>query len=718
MKVKPSRQVQRARSRAGLSNTPQSQRGAAAVFAAVALIAMIISMLLAINIGRLYYAKRDLQKQATLAALAGAAVGSGCSSGGVPNTNTAAGSTLWNAVKAAIAANNGNDNAAAAAVMVGVNGARAVEVGWVNDTSGQSFKDNAGTNHTVTADGARHFVVLPDTDSNVRAVRVNLAAAAPTPIGASFFPGAATPLITASATAEQRARGSFYLGTGIASLNGGLLNQLLGTLLCAPGDTVCQNKVIALNVGSAFDGLANVNVSLGQLATAAGVSVQDLSNPLTLNTTTPILNKLLSGLASSLSGTVSGTVSTLLQNLAAASTNPNGVPLGQLLGTVDTIAGGVPFVDLKTLILALGEAATAGPNGQVQPIALPINLDVPNVAIARVFLNVGSPPKFADYVRAGQGCDASCAKTAEVSLFIRIQAGQILTGLKNAINGVLNGLLGLLGGVLGLGVNITIAPNPINIGVDVNVAQATARLDKLQCPTAQTPNPVASLSATTALASLNLGTFSGSLPPIGTAGIVPALSSGTLWPVAEVKLDASHACVGLSLLGLCIGVPLNLGTSDLVVNLGLTNLTAGMPSNAFQALSDITRFTQQTNTGAQPGDPTYYYLADGAPGSPNSSSVNPQTIGSPLALQLNLAVSTQENGTGLVGALIGLVSSLVNGIVGLLQPLLDLLNVTILQLLNNLLQLLGVQVGSATVIMDGVLVAPPSMVTTELPVAP
>lgn len=716
MKTKPSRQVLRARSRAGLS-TPQHQRGAAAVFAAVALVAMIISMLLAINVGRLYYAKRDLQKQATMAALAGAAVSSGCSSGGVPTTDTSTGSTLWNAVKAAIAANNGGNNSAAAAAMTGINGAHAVEVGWVNDINGQSFKDDAGATHTVTADGTRHFVALPDADSHVRAVRVNLSVAAPTVIGASFFPTATPPLITASATAEQRARGSFYLGTGVASLNGGLLNQLLGTLLCAPGDTVCQNKVIALNVASAFDGLAKVNVSLGQLATAAGVSVQDLSNPLTLNTTTPVLNNLLNGLASSLSGTVSTGVSSLLRNLATASTNPNGVPLGNLLGTVDTIAAGVPFVDLQTLILALGEAATAGPDGQVKPIALPINLDVPNVAIARVFLNIGNPPKFADYVRAGQGCDASCARTAEISLFVRIQAGQILTGLKTAINGVLNGLLSLLGGVLGLGINITIAPNPINIGVDVNVAQATARLDKLQCPTAATPSPVASLSATTALASVDLGTFTGTLPAVGTAGIVPPLSSGTLWPVAEVKLDASHACVGLNLLGICIGVPLNLGTSDLVVNLGLTNLTAGMPGNAFQALSDITRFTQQTNTGAQPGDPTYYYLADGAPSSPNTSPVNPQTIGSPLALQLKLAVSTQENGSGLVGALIGLVSNLVNGIVGLLQPVLDLLNVTILQLLNGVLQLLGVQVGSATVIMDGVIVAPPSLVTSELPSA-
>lgn len=722
MKVKPSRQVQRARSRAGLSNTPQSQRGAAAVFAAVALIAMIISVLLAINIGRLYYAKRDLQKQATLAALAGAAVGSGCSSGGVPNTVSTSGSPLWNAVKAAIAANNGNDNAAAASVMIGINGAPAVQVGWVNDVSGDSIKDDSGKTYPpVAADGARHFVALPDGDSHIKAVRVNLAMAAPTLIGASFFTGARSPLLTASATAEQQALGSFYLGTGIASLTGGALNQLLGALLCKSGDTACQSSIVALSVGSAFDGLANVNISLGQLATAAGISVKDLSDPLALNTKTIILSDLLNNLATGLSGTVSGTVSTLLKNLAAASTSPNSVPLGSLLGLVDNIAAGVPFVDLQSLILALGEAATSGPDGAISPIALPINLVVPSdgsLATGRVFLKVGSPPKFAAGVAAGRGCDASCAKTAEVSLFVRIQAGQALNGLKNLINGLLGGLLNLLGGVLNLGISIVVVPQPINIGVDVNVAQATARLDKLQCPTANTPSPVASLSATAAIASVNLGTFTGNLPPVGTTGIVPPLSSGTSWPLAEVKLDATNVCVGLNLLGICIGVPLNLGSSDLLVSLGLTNLTAGMPGNSFQSLSDITRFTQQPNTAVQPGDPTFYYLADGAPSSPNTSPVNPQTIGSPLALQLKLAVNSQENGKGLLGALLGLTSNLVNGIIGLLQPVLDLLNVTILQLLNGLLQLLGVQLGSATVIMDTVVVPPPQLITTELPAAP
>lgn len=700
---------------------PQAQRGAAAVFATVALIAMIISALLGINIGRLYYAQRDLQKQASLAAMAGAQMASGCRAGGIPSTDTSSGSALWNKVQATITGNNGNSSAQATSVMTGINGSAAIVLGWVNDANKQSFTSDAGTTYTTPDDHLRHFIALPNTDSHVNAVQVNLSEPAPLLIGASLF-GFTPPTLVASATAEQKAVGSFYLGTGIANLDGGALNLLLGTLLCAPGDTVCQNKIIALNIGSASTGLANVNVSLGQLATALGVSVQDLSNPLALSTQTPVLSSVLNNLAGALGSTVSTTVSTTLQNLAAASTNPNGVPLGQLLGTVDAVAADVPFIDLQDLILALGQAATAGPNGQVQPISLPVSLDIPNVATVRLFINIGAPPKLAVDVRAGQGCMPSCAKTSEISLLFRLQLGSLLTNLLGDIQSILNGLLSVLQII---NVNLTVTPaTSVNIGFDVNVAQATARLDALQCPalptsTSQTvPNPVASLSASPAIAVVNIGTFTGTLPAQGAAGAVPPLSAQNNWQVAAVNLDASHACVGLQLGGACIGVPLNLGSAGFAIDLGLTNLTVGNPSNVFDTLSNVTSYTIQQSPNALPGAPQFYYLADGAPGSPNASAVNPQTVGSPIALNLNLALTTPTTGSGLTGALVNLLGDLINGVVKMLKPLLDLVNTTVLALVNELLQILGVQLGTATVTMDTVIVAPPDVVTTQIPAPP
>lgn len=700
MKTKPSRQVQRARSRAGLSTTPQRQRGAAAVFAAVALIAMIISMLLAINVGRLYYAKRDLQKQATMAALAGASLASGCRNSGVPTSDTSNGSALWNAVHAAISANNGGNDSAATTVMTGVRGAPAIQVGGVNSASGAPVLDDKGNSYPVAADGLQHFIALPTGDSHIQAVRVNLSAPAPSLFGASFFPTATSAPLYASATAKQDAIGSFYLGTELASLSGGLLNSLLGGLLCAPGDTACQSKILALDLLSSTSGLANVNVSLGQLATALGVSVQDLSNPLALSTKTPIASDVLNGLANALSGTVSGTVSGLLRNLAAASTNPNGIPLGNLLQGIDTVAGNVPFVDLSDLILALGEAATADPTGAVKPIALPVSVKIPGISTVDVFVSILAPPVFA----AGHAGQVQ-ASTAQITLKARIQVTALDT-----VTQVLNGVLSVLSLLISIPVNI----GPVNLGIDVAVDPATAWLDSLQCPTLGPPvrtSPIAGLSAKTSVATVSIGTFTGDI----STG--PALAQVKA-PITTVTLGPAKVLLGL----------INLGSINLAVNVaGPVSVRVGGGPRASNPPYPVTQFVQQSTS-----PPTY--LANGAPNAPLASPLteNPQTINSQDLLSstisslfgtLKLTVDTDTSkDSGLLGALGGLVSTLTNTLVStltsLLGPLLTGVGGLVDALLDPLLQLLGITVGNATITMNGVSIGSPVVVTTALPGTP
>lgn len=57
---------------------PRGQQGIAAVFAAVSLVTLLSAVGLAIDVGRLYYAKRDLQRLSDLAAIDGARVKSQC----------------------------------------------------------------------------------------------------------------------------------------------------------------------------------------------------------------------------------------------------------------------------------------------------------------------------------------------------------------------------------------------------------------------------------------------------------------------------------------------------------------------------------------------------------------------------------------------------------------------------------------------------------------
>ncbi|HEX4895202.1 MAG TPA: hypothetical protein VFV11_02595 [Solimonas sp.] len=58
--------------------TPGRQRGAAAVFAGIALLACLASVVLVIDLGRLFFAQRDMQRMANMGALDAARVAGGC----------------------------------------------------------------------------------------------------------------------------------------------------------------------------------------------------------------------------------------------------------------------------------------------------------------------------------------------------------------------------------------------------------------------------------------------------------------------------------------------------------------------------------------------------------------------------------------------------------------------------------------------------------------
>lgn len=652
--------------------SPRSrQRGAAGIFLVLSLLLLVPILALALNIGQLYYAQRDLEKQATLAALSATQVASGCANDGRPGLLAA----VTAEVTRIIAANNGGDSTGAAALLTsGINGSPGVEVGRID-----------------VVGGLRRFVPLTDGDPAINAVRINLTRPQPTPfltpLGAIFGGGN----LFASATAQQAAIGTFNVSSGLLSLNGGIVNGLLGGLLCAPGDAACQASIVSLNVVNGLQGLVNTQVSLGQLATALGVSVEDLSDPLTLSAQTPILSELLGGLVGALGDTASGTVVGLLQGLANAASNPREVPLGQLLGVIDGLGGDTPIVNLFDLLIAAGQATVADPTG-VTPINLPINLSVPGVANISTFINVLEPPQFG-IGRPGQ----AEAKTAQIRLLIRIEAGGILNGLLGAINNLLNGLLNLVGALLGLNVSVVVVPPPLNLGVDVEVAGGAASLERLECPTSGRSDPVAHLDARIATATVAVGTFT------GAASSAPALNTATnSFPIASVGIDAR--CVGA--LGLCL---LNLGNTNLSVGLGLTGVGVGATAPA--PLDPVVAFTPVTVDGSrlQP-----VFIADGVP--PQAPvAANPQTISAPTTIDISLDLTSSQTGTGLVGVLTDLVSNLLNGIVGLLNPLLNLVNGLTTALVDPLLALLGIQLGTATVTMNAVQTGQPTLISTCLP---
>lgn len=644
---------------------PGRQRGAVAVFAAVAILAMLTAALVAIEIGRMYAAKSELQKLANAAALDAARLVSGCS---VAGSNTPfeqpAAADLLTLVEQAVIDSGLDVNL--------LSGQPIVETGLI-DRSEASASGPAGM---------RYLAINP---ADAQAVRVTLRRSLPRPL-IPLLPYDEDRVMAASATAGQLAVGSFYLGSGLLTMDSGILNALLSGLL---------GGNVNLSVAN-YNGLAAVGVSLDALATAIDLDVEDLSDPLALSTATPLLSDVINDLAGALSGQASATVVSLLQQLAAtaaAGQDPQ-VPISALLGAVDgTAASNAPFVNLLDLLIALGAAANADETGTVAPIALPVSLSLPGLTSVRVFVQIHEPPQFSGMRRAG----TAEAHTAQIRLLVRAQVSALST-VTQALN------LVLLGGLLG---QVTLPP--INLGIDVNVAEASATLDRIQCPRSADPTLSAQLSATPSIASLKLGTFS------GAPSSAPAITDGT-----ATLVGATIRILG----GLLAEIKVNLFLAAPV------STTVG--SDTAQSLQPVEDFTKIAgSSGDRP-----YWLADTSP----QTTLNPQTVGTTGLLSgafstlfssmqitgsdpdhpnnssyiclLRIIVCTLQVQVGAV------VDAVLNPVVSLLGTLLNGVGGIVDAIIDPLLKALGLNIGSATVTMTAVSIDQPEVISMELPAAP
>jgi len=656
MKIQPSRHSLGAR-RAAAFSTPHRQRGAAAIFGGVAIVAAVIALLLGINIGNLYFAQRNLQKLAVIGAMAGVQISSGCRNSGIPYTNTAQGDTLWNKVQQAITSNNGNSTGAATGVMTGIGSDAAVEVGWVNTSSGQSITDG-GTVYTAPADGLRHFIALPsgDTNTNINAVRVNLTQTAPSLLGGSLFPGPPN-LLRASATAMQQPLGAFSIGSTLANLNtaNSVLNPLLSGLLGA-----------SVNLSAVdYQDLAQTQISLADLMVAANVT--DLADLLTVNDNVAGLQTLLAAATK----TVNPSVANLITGLTLGSTQAGTtVPLAGLLGNVGTAlnptvtdaAAQVPFVDVLDMLTAIGEAAAAK-NGIT--INLPVSVQVPGLLNTYAFLTVLQPPQL-----SGLGPVGTSQNTAQIRLQLRANVNP-------------SGVLSLLP------VADLLAQATVNLGVDVTVAAASGTISTLVCPSSG-GTPSANVAVTTGLTTLQLGGFFGN-------------------PQSDPSITATNApLLNVTLLGIPI-VTLGVITPP-STTLGSGSGTAGPFTDyaAPQLVPDTTHNYDYLACNDTVENPC---------AAPDSS--NPQTPVSSANIAAGITtlvgnLSAKNNlkvdvlGIGL-GSLLDPIISALN--TALLTPVTNLVD----SLLNPLLAALGVQVGSGTLLWQEFETGEPVIVTTAIP---
>lgn len=420
------------------------QRGAAAVFVAVTIIAGLTALFLALDVGRLYFAQRNLQRTANMAALNAARTN-------VCDLNS---QDLLQTVRNTISANDPND-----AGLINVRN-NTVPVGRVMTDS----------NHL------RYFANENSTNYNDPiGVQVNLSRPAPFNFLSVLYGGKSNPQLYASATASDDPKAGLTAGGQVLSVNSAnspLLNSLLDGLLGI------NTNLSVLDSQS----LVNATVSMQGLAASLGVG-NNLNNLLQTSVTGPQLaNAVLNALGSQANSTLQDALQQIGSNTSSVSAK-----LGDFISvnSVATLNGNLKL-GVFQLLRDLGETAAAENGGLINIPNLNINILGVSTTIG---LNVMQPPQIA-FGRPGvdpaTGNWLTEAKSAEIAanVDLNIDSTQIP----------------LLGSILSLLVDAQ-----LNLNVFLAAGQADAHLTSIQCARDGQPYQVVNVGADSALLRLGIG---------------------------------------------------------------------------------------------------------------------------------------------------------------------------------------------------------------------
>jgi uncharacterized membrane protein len=513
------------------------QRGAMGIFAALTMLLAFMFAALAVDGGRLWSDKRELQSVADIAALE-AANSVGCGS--------VSSSAMVAAAQTAATRNGFTDS-----VNTGLN---SVALGWIG---------NAG--------GNRVFGTTPGTGD--RAVRVILSRTVPASlILGGVFGGTTT--MTATATARNTPpQGSISVGSALLRVNttsgdASLLSLLFGKIL---GGSLVLDAV-------SYKGLANANVSLLGLAHAYA-SAGTVSSLLNANIKVSDLLAL-TLTAMNNAGVADATLTTAINKLIVANISNLNINLGSVLKVTspDSVAAGNAKVNVFDLISASLMVAN-GSN------ALSLALGIPGIATASV--KVIEPPQLAV---GPAGTDASgnwCtqAKTAQIRATVNLTpALSALTSTDMALSvNVATGEAHL--------VSIT----PQSGGSDVIVGATPGIITANLTNVAQTgPSTLASVSLLgITLLKVNLGLnlpiaspaaaqldFPVTYPVTGSLPMTLTTSSG-LGSSLQNGLSQSNSVVVTANL---IGLPINLGLLNPILSGTIAPLLGTVGSNLLDPL--------------------------------------------------------------------------------------------------------------------------------------
>lgn len=284
------------------------------------------------------------------------------------------------------------------------------------------------------------------------------------------------PVIGTTATASAQPEAAFSVGSRLASVNGGVLNALLGAML---GGNISlsvmdYNSLISADV----DVLSFVN-QLGVQLKMTGVSYSDV-----------LASKATVGQIATAMANVpglDGPSSLALRTVASRATSTVKIPLNTLvdLGSVGSLGLGQQPTGLSVNASAMSmlTAAAVLANGTNQ-VAVNLGATIPGLTSTTLSIAIGEPMQFSPWLAVGEA--GTVVRTAQTRIKL------------NASVGIGNSSLG--GGISLLAVNL-----PLN----VEVAYAEAKLTDISCPTGPSSIKV-SIAAHPGVAALHIANSSGS----------------------------------------------------------------------------------------------------------------------------------------------------------------------------------------------------------------
>ncbi|MFM0227161.1 TadG family pilus assembly protein [Paraburkholderia dipogonis] len=402
------------------------QHGAVAVIAAIWL-SVAIAALGALDVGNVYFARRQLQRTADLAALAAVQVIG--STGGCATAITAA---QQNAAANGFTASGSTDGGTSTGSTISTTCGR-----W--DTSSSTY---FGTN-----------------GNPLNAVQVKTTQVVP-----YFFVGPSRN-VSATATAFASNIDAFSLGTGIASLNtqqSALLNAILGGLL---------NTSVSLSVGDT-QSLATAHIKLQDLMVALGASTMQ-----GLLGTTVSFQQLMLAMVSALQAGGDTINASILQKLAVAIPGGQNITIGDggasspgllALGLANPNAAASATINAFDGLLAAAQIAQRSPDG-TQGKAPVINVATGLAGVAGISLQIVNPPALA----AGEGGTTTASGVSTPRTMARSAA-------VNASVNLLPVTFAPISLNLGIG-SISISALNTPVMLSLTSAQGTATLSAVDC---------------------------------------------------------------------------------------------------------------------------------------------------------------------------------------------------------------------------------------------